>query len=312
MRVFVCGATGAVGSPLVRRLVAAGHEVTGMTRSSKRAGELRSAGLEAAVCDALDAPTLSEAVRAARPDVVVNELTAIPAAINSRRVDRQFALTNRLRTEGTRNLLAAARAAGAQRLVAQSIAFAYEPAGSRVKDESAPLLQNPPRVFRRSAAALAELERLTLAADGLEGIVLRYGQFYGPGTAYASGGSIARQVRARRFPIVGDGGGVFSFIHVEDAAEATRTAIERAPAGVYNVVDDDPAPARDWLPYYADALGAPPPRRVPALLARLVGGAYGVLFMTDMRGASNAKIKRELGWQPARASWREGFSELRP
>jgi nucleoside-diphosphate-sugar epimerase len=311
MRIFVAGATGALGSPLVRRLVAAGHQVTGTTRSGERAESVRAAGAEAAVCDALDPAAVSAAVRAAEPEVVVHELTAIPAALSPRRVDRQFALTNRLRTEGTRHLIDAARAAGARRFVAQSISFAYDPVGDRVKDESAPLVQDPPKTFRESAGALVELERLTLGADGLDGIVLRYGQIYGPGTGYASDGAIAEQVRARRFPIVGDGGGTFSFIHVDDAAEATLAAIERGAPGAYNVVDDEPAPAREWIPHYAQVIGAPPPRRVPTVIARLVAGSYGVLFMTEMRGASNAKIKRELGWQPARSTWREGFAELR-
>jgi nucleoside-diphosphate-sugar epimerase len=305
MRVFVAGASGAIGRPLVVRLVAAGFEVTGMTRREERAEEIRAAGAEAVVCDVFEAEALREAVMAAAPEVVVHLLTALPAKYRER--SDYLAATNRVRIEGTRNLLAAARAAGARRVVAESNAFVYAPVGDWVKDEEAPLL--PVREGRLGAArgATAELETRVLGAEGMEGLVLRYGWLYGPGTYYGSDGSQAEEFRRRRSPIVGAGTGVFSFIHVEDAASATLAAIERGAPGVYNVVDDDPAPQHEWVPVYAEALGAKPPRRVPLWLARLVAGEVAHSALT-IRGAANAKAKRELGWRPAHPSWRQGFA----
>jgi nucleoside-diphosphate-sugar epimerase len=236
----------------------------------------------------------------------VHQLTAIPAALNMKKFASQFEQTNRLRTEGTHNLLAAAETAGADRFVAQSVAFMYEPTGSAVKDEDAPLYRLPPPELRVSLEALLELER---AVGEARGTVLRYGYFYGPGSSYASDGPIADQVRKRRFPIVGDGAGVFSFIHLHDAAEATVAALERGGGGVFNIVDDEPAPVHEWLPAYAAALGAKPPRGVPKLIARLVAGRYGAALMTELRGASNTRAKEQLQWQPGYASWRKGFRE---
>ncbi len=305
MRVFLAGATGVIGAPLLERLLADGHEVSGMTRSPAKAGALRAAGAEPVVADGLDAQAVLSAVVKARPDAVIHELTAIPQRLDPRKIIRDFELTDRLRTEGTRNLLAAAQAAGASRFVAQSIAFAYEPGPpGAVHGEEDPPIADPPAQFVRSAQAVAELERLTLAADGL---VLRYGYFYGPGSSISTRGSLATDVIKRRLPIVAGGGGVWSFIHVHDAAQATVAALARGAAGAYNVVDDEPAPVREWIPALAQALGAKPPRRVPAWLARPLAGEYGLYTMTRAQGASNTRAKAELAWAPRYASWREGF-----
>ncbi len=309
MKVFVAGASGAIGRPAVRRLVAAGHEVTGMTRRQERAAEIRAAGAQTVVCDAFDAAGLEAAVREAAPEAVVHLLTAIPARMNFRAKESPLAATNRLRGEGTRNLVAAAKAAGARRLVAESVAFLYAPTGGAIKDEEAPLFADAPRPFDDTVAALEDLERQATGADGIEGLVLRFGQLYGPGTYFGAGGSQTEEVLKRRLPIVGEGGAVFSFIHVEDAAAATAAAVEGGAPGAYNVVDDEPAPMSEWVPAFAEALGAKPPRRVPVWLARLVAGAGGAVFATETRGASNEKAKRELGWQPSHPSWREGFRD---
>jgi nucleoside-diphosphate-sugar epimerase len=307
MRVFVAGASGAIGRPLVRQLLAAGHEVTGMTRRRERAEEIRAAGAEAAVCDVFDAAALNEALAAARPQAVVHALTALPADYDPK--SDYLAPTNRIRIEGTRNLIAAARAAGARRLVAESIAFAYAPQGGWVKDEEAPLFTGAPGRFGATFGAVAELERQVLEGEGFEGLALRYGWLYGPGTYYDRGGQQAEETRKRRLPLVGKATGTFSFVHVEDAASATLAALERGAPGAYNVVDDEPAPMREWVPVYAAALGAKPPRKVPAWLARLVAGRDAAAAALEMRGASNAKARRELGWERRYPSWREGFVE---
>lgn len=307
MRVFVAGASGAIGTPLVRQLVAAGHEVTGMTRRQERAEKLRGAGVEAVVCDVYDAERLREAVAAARPEAVVHLLTSLPPKFSPR--SNYLAATNRVRTEGTRNLLAAARSAGARRIVAESVAFFYAPEGERVKDEESPLAATASGPFGGALDAIKDLEGQVLGGEGLDGLVLRYGWLYGPGTYYASDGSQAADTRKRRFPVVGAGSGVFSFIHVEDAAAATVAALERGAPGAYNVVDDEPAALREWLPVYAQALGAKPPRRVPAWLAGLLAGKATAEAALEMRGASNARAKRELGWAPAHPSWRQGFAD---
>jgi 2-alkyl-3-oxoalkanoate reductase len=305
MRVFVAGASGALGRRLLPRLVEAGHRVTGMTRREERAEGIRAAGAEAVVCDVFDAVALNEAVAAAAPEAVVHALTALPPRINPRK--DYLAPTNRVRTEGTENLLAAAHAAGTRRVVAESVAFFYRPEGSWVKDEEAPPFEEAPGVFAAAVEAVAAMERQVLAAEAMEGVVLRFGWFYGPGTYYARDGSQAEDTLKRRMPIVGAGTGNFSFIHIDDAAEAVVAALERGAPGVYNVVDDEPAPLSEWLPAYAEALGAKPPRRVPAWLARLVAGSAMTGTALTMRGASNAKAKRELGWAPAHPSWRQGF-----
>ncbi len=305
MRVFVAGASGAIGRRLMPKLVAAGHEATGMSRSDERAERIREAGAKAVVADVFDEDRVRSVMAEASPDVVVHQLTSLPDRLDFR--DQSiYDATNRVRGEGTRILIESARAAGARRLVAQSIAFIYAPQGDWVKDENAPLLEDAPGGFGEGARVVREMER---AVVGAEGLVLRYGFFYGPGTYYASDGSSAEDVRKRRQPIVGKGTGTFSFIHVDDAADATITAVERGAPGVYNVVDDEPAPLREWLPRYAEVVGAKKPRRIPLWLARLVAGKGVALFATELRGASNAKAKRELGWEPSHPTWRQGFRE---
>jgi 2-alkyl-3-oxoalkanoate reductase len=307
-RVFVAGASGAIGRPLVRQLVEAGHEVTGMTRRRAAATEIEAAGARGVVCDAFDRDALTVAMAEARPQVLVHELTALPDVFDFRDPEL-YTATNRVRTEGTRNLLAAAREAGTGRVVAQSIAFVYAPVGGWVKDEDAPVMNDAPGPFGEALDAVFDLERQVIEADGIDGVVLRYGFFYGPGTSYAGDGYHAGEVRRRRFPIVGRGDGTLSFIHVEDAASATVVAVERGAPGIYNVVDDDPAPMRDWVPVYAQALGVKRPLRVPVFLARLVAGRAAAALATQTRGASNQRAKRGLGWSPRYPSWRQGFRE---
>jgi nucleoside-diphosphate-sugar epimerase len=302
VRVFVAGATGAIGRALLPQLTTAGHEPIAMTRSPAKADALRAQGIETYVCDAYDAPGLARAVADARPQQIVHLLTDLPAEMNMRRFERETASTGRLRREGTRNLLAAARGAGVRRIVGESIAFAYASDGDRVKDEDAPLAA---ATLPFVVEPLVELERQLLDAGG---IVLRYGQLYGPGTAFTKDGSWANGLRRRRLPIVGAGSGVFSFVHVEDAASATVAALAHDGPATYNVVDDEPATIREWVPVYTRAVGAPAPWRVPAWVGRLAAGGIAVEMMNELRGASNARIKRELDWQPKYASWREGFS----
>ena len=310
MRIFIAGATGAVGQPLVRKLVAEGHEVTGTTRSEGKLGLLRDLGATPVVLDALDRDAVFAAVRAARPEVVVHQLTAI-GAMNPRNIDASFELTNRLRTEGTDSLIAAARDAGARLFVAQSFApWPYAREGGPVKVETDPLDDDPPKGARATVAAIRHVESAVLRAQGIDGIVLRYGGFYGPGTGLARGGDTLEAITKGRFPVVGDGGAVWSLVHIEDAADATVAAIDRGEAGVYNIVDDDPAPVREWLPELAKIVGAKPPRHVPGFVGRLLLGPAGYTMMTKLRGASNAKAKRELGWTPRHPSWRQGFQTL--
>lgn len=306
MKVFVAGASGVIGRPLVPKLVAAGHEVTGTTRNERSAEAIRAAGAQAAICDALNLGAVEVAVTAAAPEVIVSELTSLPKDYDLRKID--YEPTNRLRVEGGRNLISAGRKVGARRYITQSIAFVYEPEGDWVKDEEARTYVEAPGRFASGLEATLNSEREALDAEGMDGLVLRYGQFYGPGTYFDRDGSIAEQVGARRFPQVGKGTGVFSFVHVDDAADATVAAVERGAPGIYNVVDDDPAPISDWLPVFAEAIGAKRPMRVPTFLARLLGGKAAVAMTTQLRGASNAKAKRELGWQPAHPSWRQGFA----
>ncbi|MFC4907574.1 NAD-dependent epimerase/dehydratase family protein [Actinomadura gamaensis] len=305
MRVLVAGATGVIGNRLVPMLDAAGHDVIGLARSAGSARPLRDAGAEVALADALDRDGLIRAVRDARPDAVVNMLTAIPAELNPRRLAADFALTNRLRTEGARNLADAARAAGADRLVAQGLAYAYQP-GEGAADEDAPLWEDhTPRQFAPVLGALRELERTTLDAGGL---VLRLGHLYGPGSAFAPDGSLVRQVRAGKLPVVGGGTAVFSFTHADDVAAAVAASLDRDVSGVLNIVDDDPAPVREWLPEVARILGAPEPKRAPAALARLAVGGWGVAYMTRLRGADNARARLRLNWRPRHPSWRDGLA----
>jgi nucleoside-diphosphate-sugar epimerase len=301
MRVFVAGATGVIGRRLLPALRTAGHQPIAMTRSPEKAAALTAHGIEAVICDAYDADGLTRAVAEARPDQIVHALTDLPEDINMRRFERDVQSTGRLRREGTHNLIAAARAAGVRRIVAESIAFIYAPEGDWVKDEDAPLAIS---TLPSAAEPIADLERQVLEAGG---IVLRYGQLYGPGTGFAKDGGWAKNLRRRRVPIVGAGSGMFSFLHVDDAASATVAALGQDGPATYNVVDDDPAPVHEWVPVYARAVQAPAPWHAPAWVGRLAAGRIAVEMMNELRGASNARIKRELGWEPSYASWREGF-----
>ncbi len=308
MTIFITGATGAIGRRLVRLLVSNGHAVIGTTRTAGKTEALSAAGATPVVLDVLDRDAVRESVVRAEPDVVVHQATALAAFTDFRKFDEGFALTNRLRTEGTDNLIAAMKEVGVRRMVAQSYAgLPHARIGGPVKTEDDPLDQDPPEALRRTLEAILYLERQVLQTDGIDGTVLRYGGFYGPGTSLGEDGFQLEAVRRRRFPIVGNGTGVTSFIHIDDAARATVATIEAAKTGLYNIVDDDPAPVSEWLPALAAAIGAKPPRRVPTWMARLFVGEHGVVMMTEVRGASNAKAKRELSWQPAYASWREGF-----
>jgi 2-alkyl-3-oxoalkanoate reductase len=307
LRIFLAGSTGALGRRLVPRLIERGHHVTGTTRSNPDL--VRELGAEPAVVDPLDAAAVREAVVAAHPDVVVHQLTALTGLDLGRNFDKLFAMTNRLRTEGTDNLLAAARAAGVERLVWQSFAgWPLARDGDAIKGEDAPLDRDPPADARQSLAAIRHLESVVTEAGG---IVLRYGGFYGPGTSIVEGGEQVEMLHKRRLPVGGSGAGIWSVIHIDDAAEATVAAIEHGPPGIYHIVDDDPAPARELIPGLAAAFGAPPPRHLPGWLVRLAGGGQAHSMMTRTRGASNEKAKRELGWKP-RHSWRELGKGVRP
>jgi nucleoside-diphosphate-sugar epimerase len=309
MRVVVAGATGVIGRQVVPLLAASGHEVVALSRRPNENEEAGAAGagVRTVAVDALDAAALGQAVRTAAPDAVLHLLTAIPWQINPRKLERDFALTNRLRTEATRTLLEAAHDAGATRFVAQGLAYAYDPAPG-LADEDAPLWRKPPKEFAAALEALRTLERLTLTqAPG--GLVLRFGHLLGPGTGFAADGAIADAVRARKMPVAGDGTAMFSFTHTQDAAAAIAAALDRPEAGgVLNIVDDDPAPVSTWLPAYARMLGAPKPPHVPALLARLASGSWGAAYLTRLRGAANTRAKDVLSWTPAHPSWRAAFA----
>jgi len=308
LNVLVAGATGAIGRRLIPRLLASGHQVTGLTRSPAKAAALRDAGALPVVADALDRTAVERAVKDLAPDVVIHELTDLGRMRSFRNFDVEFATTNRLRTAGTDNLLAAARAAGARRFIAQSYGgWIFGPGSTALATEQDPLDPHPLSRQKESLAAIRHLEEAVAEASDLRGVALRYGSFYGPGTGIAADGDIAHLVRRRQLPVVGDGAGVWSFLHVEDAATATIAAMERDISGVYHVCDDEPAQVSAWLPALAEALGAPLPRHIPAWLARLLIGEVGVAMMTRVRGMSNAKAKRDLGWTPSFGSWREGF-----
>jgi 2-alkyl-3-oxoalkanoate reductase len=303
MRVFVAGAAGAIGRRLVPRLVARGHQVTATTRSRDKVDQLRALGAEPVVVDGLDAVAVGEAVAMAEPDVIVHQMTALAGKPNLRKFDRWFATTNKLRTAGTEHLLAAAQAAGVRRFVAQSYTgWTNIRDGGRVKTEADPLDPDPAKAQVQSMAAIRFLERAVSEAP-VEGIVLRYGNFYGPGATESQ----VELIRKRQLPIIGDGGGVWSWIHLDDAAAATVAAVEHGGRGVYNVVDDEPAEVSVWLPYLAEVVGAKPPLRVPVWLGRLAAGEVAVRWMTQGRGSSNEKAKRELDWRPAWTTWRDGF-----
>jgi nucleoside-diphosphate-sugar epimerase len=317
MKIFVAGATGVLGRALVPQLVARGHEVVGMTRSASKQDLVRSLGARPVVADALNPDAVAQAVASAEPEVIVHQLTALSGPISireARHPERSFAatMTNRLRTEATDHLLAAGRAVGARRFVAQSFgAFRFARTGGPVQTEADPLDPTPPAPLRTVQEGYLYLERAVTTIEWGEGLALRYGGFYGPGTAVslAPDAQIAAPIRKRRFPIIGEGGGVHSHVHIEDAAAATAVAVERGQPGIYNVVDDDPAPVREWLPVLAGALEAKPPRRVPRWLGRLLAGEAATVMMTEVRGASNEKAKREFGWQLRYPSWRQGFAQ---
>jgi nucleoside-diphosphate-sugar epimerase len=311
MKVFVAGATGALGSKLVPRLVAGGHDVVGMTRSERKAGMIQQMGATPAIADGLDAEAVGRAVGEAEPEVIVHELTALSGSLDLRKFEQSFALTNRLRTEGTDHLLAAARAVGAKRFIAQSYAaWTYERTGGPVKTEDDPLDPDPVPATRTTLDAIRYLEAAVTGAEWIEGLVLRYGGFYGPGTSMSLNpeGEHVEMIRKRKFPLVGESSGIWSLIQIDDAAAATAAAVEGGAPGIYNVVDDQPAAAADWLPGLAEAVGAKRPMRVPRWLGRIMAGEAAVTMMTETRGASNAKAKSELGWAPKYPTWRDGFA----
>jgi nucleoside-diphosphate-sugar epimerase len=309
MRIFVAGATGAVGRRLVPRLAGNGHHVVGLTRTPAKTSLLRELGAEPVVADALDETAIHAAVVAARPDVIVHQLTDLRGASDLRKFDRAFASSNRLRTAGTDHLLAAARDCGVKRMVAQSFCgWPYARIGGYVKTEDDPLDDNPPQELRGTLEAIRYLEHAVTTTPGIVGVALRYGGFYGSDTGVFDP-SMIEQIRKRRMPLIGGGTAWWSFLHIDDAAEATALAVERGE-GVYNIVDDDPAPVHDWLTELAAMLGAKPPFRVPAWLGRLAAGEHIVVMMTQSRAGSNVKAGRELGWTPRYPSWRQGFAEI--
>ncbi|MBT1515241.1 NAD-dependent epimerase/dehydratase family protein [Bradyrhizobium sp. SRL28] len=311
MRILVAGATGAIGLELVPQLIAAGHTVVGTTRTTAKAEIIKRMGAEPAIADGLDAPAIRAAVIAAKPDVIIDQMTDLAAVTDLRHFDRAFAVTNRLRTEGTDFLLAAAREAGVKLFIAQSFCgWTYGRGGEEIKTEADALDPDPPEELRRTLQAIQHLENTVTGSANPEGIVLRYGSFYGPDTGMLSRAMID-QLRRRRVPLIGGGGGRWSFIHVDDAAAATVAAVERGISGnIYNIVDDEPAEVSEWLPALAAMVGARPPIRVPAWLGRLFAGEHLVSMMTEVRAGSNAKARQELGWRPAHPSWRQGFAEI--
>ncbi len=308
MRVFVAGAAGVIGRPLVDRLVADGHSVVGTTRDEARARTLRAQGAEAAVLDAFDATALRAAVLAAEPEVVIHQLTALPAQADPKLMPAALALTNRLRRETVPTLLAAGAEAGARRALVQSIAFVTRPDSSPVHDEDAPLYLDAPEQFRDNIEAVRDLEAATVGAADIEGLVLRYGFYYGPGTWYAKDGTMGELIRKRRYPIIGSGEGHMSFVHLDDAVEATVRALDRGTPGIYNITDDTPVTSREWLPETARLLGAKPPRKVPAWLARRLAGDALVYYSTTLPGNANGRARAAFDWTPRPR--RDGFAEV--
>ncbi|MBV8942237.1 MAG: NAD(P)-dependent oxidoreductase [Solirubrobacterales bacterium] len=317
MNVFVAGATGVLGRALIPQLVKQGHDVVGMTRSASKQDLVRSLGARPVVADALDPDAVAQAVASAEPEVIVHQLTALSGKMSMRDMRHPersglALMTNRLRTEAADHLLAAGRAVGARRFVAQSFgAFRWARMGGPVLTEAEPIDPDPPAAFRAALVGILHVEGAVPAIEWGEGLVLRYGGFYGPGTAVslAPDAAMAAPIRKRMFPVIGDGGGVWSHIYIDDAASATVAAVEHGKPGIYNIVDDEPAPVWEWLPVLASALGAKPPRHIPRWLGRLAAGEAATMMMTESRGASNEKAKRELGWQPRYASWRQGFAQ---
>ena len=308
MKVLVAGATGAIGRQLLPLLVEARHQVSAITRSEEKADGLRALAAEPIVCDVFDRAKLAAAVGLIKPEAVIHQLTDLPKEFDLEALKASYPRNNRVRREGTKNLLDAAHNSGARRFLVQSMASWYRPGKPGLRTEHDQLYLNAPEPIGKAARTLKYMETIVLESE-LEGIVLRYGAFYGPGTWFSRNSSLSQQVLARKYPIIGDGEGVCSWIHVSDAARATIAALERGQPGIYNVTDDDPAPMREWLPFYATVLGAKPPRKVPALLARVMGGGGLVKWQSTMPGASNARIKKILEWKPQYETWRRGFVE---
>ena len=321
MKILIAGASGAIGRSLVPLLVRAGHDVVGVVQRPRSAEVVRAMGAEPRIADVLDAAAVLSCLREVRPEVVIHQATAIPPNLDMRRFDRDFALTNLLRTEGTRNLLAAAADVGTKQFIAQSFAgWTYgrtsnggktikTPRTAKLKTEDDPLDSNPPKKMRATLDALKALERAVLSESRITGTVLRYGGFYGPHTSIAKDGAVVQALRRRKLPMVGDGAGVWSFVQIDDAATATAAAVESGRGGVFNVVDDEPAPVSEWLSFLAHCAHAQPPKQVPAWLAGMLAGEHVVAMMNEIRGVSNEKIKHDLGWTPRWPTWREGFRE---
>ena len=303
MRIFLAGATGVIGRSLLPMLVEAGHEVTAMTRSESHCHRLELSGATPVIGDVFDPRLLCDIIKAASPEIVIHQLTAIPPRMNPRRIDKELAMTNRLRDQGTKNLADAAIAAGARRLISQSIAFVLRPDGHELGREEEPLYLDAPPLFSPMISAVQSLEQTTCNTEALEGIALRFGYFYGPGTIYGEEGSFTQDVRKRKIPISGTGTGVFSFLHVDDAAAATVAAVTAEATGIFNIVDDEPVAYATWLPLFAKAVGGPAPRKVPQWLMRAAGGPYAIYMLNQQRGISNAKAKEQLGWTPRAAGW---------
>jgi nucleoside-diphosphate-sugar epimerase len=308
MKIFVTGGTGAIGRFLIPQLLENRHEVVALTRSPNKAVLIENMGATAAIADPLDKQQLTAAVRMAEPEVIIHQLSALTGAGNFKNFDQDFALTNRFRTEVTDNLLAAARTIGTRRLITQSFCgWPYARKGGPVKTEDDPLDPKPMENFTKTLAALRYQEDKMRTVSFLEGVALRYGNFYGPGTSIGKGGAVYKMVRKRRLPLIGGGGGIWSFIHVIDAARATVAAVSHGTPGIYNVCDDEPAKVATWLPFLAHAIGGKPPYKIPHWLGELTAGKAGVAMMTQIRGCSNAKAKRELNWTLVYPSWRVGF-----
>jgi 2-alkyl-3-oxoalkanoate reductase len=310
MKIFLAGASGAIGHALIPLLVRERHEVFGAFRNAANSDRVQSLGATPVVIDALDAPALNDRVAEIAPQIVIHQLTAIPQNLDLRNIDRDFELTNRLRSEGTRNLVTAALNAGAEKFIAQSFAgWPYAPSGPALKTEDDDLDTTPSPKLKAMLDAIKTLEHTVLSEQNFTGILLRYGPLYGPHTSIASRGAMVEDIRAHKVPIVGQGTGIWSFVHVDDAATATLAALTHAKRGIYNIVDDDPAPVSDWLPFLAQCTGAKPPLSVPSIAARMLIGDHAVSLMNDVRGVSNAKARRELDWTPKWTSWRTGFLE---
>jgi 2-alkyl-3-oxoalkanoate reductase len=309
MKIFVAGASGALGKRLIPLLVQSGYDVTAMSHRPEKAEALRAAGARPVVADGLDREAVIAAVRQSKPDVIIHQMTNLAGLKSLRNFDAEFASTNRLRTAGTDYLVEAAQASGARRIIVQSYGnWTYGRGGAGLKTERDPLDPHPPARQKMSLEAIRYLEQRVVGAADVEGVALRYGSFYGSGTSFATDGDIAGLVRRRMLPIIGDAAGVWSFIHLDDAAAATAAAIERGSPGLYNIVDDQPAPVREWLPQLAQMLGAKPPLRIPVWLGRLIAGDAVVSMMTQIGGVSNEKAARELGWRPRYKNWRDGFA----